>query len=56
MEYTCVIINKPMNDKKVPSLIEEENQKMLREGYELRTTTIKDNNKIYLIYQREISD
>ncbi len=52
MEYTCVIINKKINDQNLPFYIERENKKMLDQGYTLLTTTIKDNQKVYLIYQK----
>ena len=52
MEYTCVIINKKINDESLPLIIESENQKMINQGYTLVTSTIKDQNKVYLIYQK----
>ncbi len=52
MEYTCVIINKKINDQNLAFDIERENQKMLEQGYTLVTTTIKENQKVYLIYQK----
>ncbi len=52
MEYTCVIINKKINDESLPLIIESENKKMINQGYTLVTSTIKDQNKVYLIYQK----